>query len=457
MDTWLLAIGWVGFACIAAGGLGFVLTSLCERRWRAARVATLLFAPLLALFVAALVFDYAARPWVVLAVLVLEIVVGLVLTLPVGASPKLRVPGPQNRVDERDAIFHRFYRLKPGTPEFEQYYSAHPEKRAFDDEVRSLPGLAAPGSRTYDPLASHFQTATFEVLEGITREIDWPPAPAEDPPIQASPEESTRRVKGFARYLGADLVGTTKLNPAYVYSHIGRSPGEWGAPVDLNHTHAIAIAVEMSYEMIRHAPDAATTTETAFKYFEAAKVAMLVARCINHLGYEARAHVDGNYRVMCGPIAADAGLGELGRLGLIITPSLGPRVRLAVVTTNLPLTQDEPTPFGVQHFCDFCRKCATCCPSDSIDAGDKAVHGGVEKWRSNQDTCYRFWRIRGSDCSICVKVCPYSHPNSPLHNLVRWAIRRSALARRVALLADDLFYGRRPEAPSKLPDWHSRS
>lgn len=457
MKPWILTLGWVGFACVAAGTLGFVLTSLCERRWRPAGVAVLLFAPLVALFAAALTIDYPARSGVVLAVLVLETTGALLLTLPLGTSPRLRIPGPQTRVDERDAIFHRFYRLQPGTPEFEQYYSTYPDKRALDDEVRSLPGLAAPDSKTYHPLTSHFQTATFDVLEGVTREIEWQPAAAEDTPIQASPEEFTRRVKGFARYLGADLVGTTRLNPAYVYSHIGRSPGEWGAPVALDHAYAIAIAVEMSHEMIRHAPNAATTTETAFKYFEAAKIALLVARYINHLGYEARAHVDGNYRVMCGPIAADAGLGELGRLGLIITPSLGPRVRLSVVTTNLPLTQDESIAFGVQHFCEFCRKCARCCPSESIDAGEKGSHRGVEKWRSNQETCYRFWRIRGSDCSICVKVCPYSHPNTLPHNLVRWAIRRNALARRVALLADDLLYGRCPEAPGKLPDWHSQS
>jgi len=207
--------------------------------------------------------------------------------------------------------------------------------------------------------------------------------------------------------------------------------------------------------MVRHAPDNATTTETAVKYFEAAKIAMLVARYINLLGYAARAHVDGNYRVLCAPIAADAGLGELGRLGLLITPRFGPRLRLSVVTTDLPLVQDQPIHFGVQHFCSLCKKCADCCPSASIDSGDKALCRGVEKWQSNQESCYHFWRVQGSDCSICVKVCPYSHPSTPLHNLVRWAVRRNALGRRVALWADDLFYGRRPQPCFDLPDWHA--
>ncbi len=456
MVTWILALGWIGFAGLASGAVGFAITSLYERRWRAAGVAALLFTPLLGLFAALLLLDVPVRPWVVLALVVLGTLGGLLVTLPVGSNSSIRILGKQARVDEREAILHRFYRLESGMPEFDEYYRDHPEKLEFDEQVRSLPQLADPGSQTYHRLASPFQAAAFEVLESITRDIEWQPAPIEAAPVQAAPEEFSRRLKGFARYLGADLVGTTRLNPAYVYSHIGRSPGRWGASITLDHSHALAIGVEMSHDMVRHAPDSATTTETAFKYFEAAKIAMLVARYINLLGYEARAHVDGNYRVMCGPIAADAGLGELGRLGLLISTTFGPRLRLSVVTTNLPLPQDEPVCFGVQHFCHFCRKCATCCPSGAIDSGQKAIYQGVEKWQTNQESCYRFWRVQGSDCAICVKVCPYSHPDTPMHELVRWAVARNARARRLALLADDLFYGRRPKARYDLPEWHAK-
>ena len=456
MATWILALGWIAFAGLASGAVGFAITSLYERSWRATGVAALLFPPLLGLFAALLLLDVSVRPWVVLALVVLGTLGGLLVTLPVGSNPSIRIPLKQGRIDEREAILHRFYRLESGMPEFDEYYRDHPEKLEFDEQVRSLPQLADPGSQTYHRLASPFQAAAFEALEGITRDIEWRPCPIEAAPVQAAPEEFSRRLKGFARYLGADLVGTTRLNPAYVYSHIGRSPGTWGARITLDHSHALAIGVEMSHDMVRHAPDSATTTETAFKYFEAAKIAMLVARYINLLGYEARAHVDGNYRVMCGPIAADAGLGELGRLGLLISPTFGPRLRLSVVTTNLPLTQDEPVCFGVQHFCHLCRKCATCCPSGAIDSGQKAIYQGVEKWQTNQESCYRFWRVQGSDCAICVKVCPYSHPNTPMHNLVRWTVRRNALARRLAVLADDLFYGRRASGRYHLPDWHTK-
>ena len=451
-------MGWAEFVVVVVGILIFIFTSISEKRLRPVRVAFFVFTPPLSLFLVLLLSNFTGKSWILLSILLASALSVLILVLPLGSNLPIQIKGEQEQVDERDAIFHRFYRLKPNTPEFEEYYRIHPEKFEFDQKVRSLPPLGCSGSKTYDPFTSPFQIAMFEVLEeNIVLDIDWEPEPLESTPVNASPEELTRRIKGFARYLGADLVGTTKLNPAYVYSHIGRSPGEWGAPITLNHSYAIAIAVEMRYDMIRHAPDNAVTTESAFKYIEAAKIAMILAKYINLLGYEARAHVDSNYRVMCGPIAVDAGLGELGRLGLLITPEFGPRVRLSVVTTNLPLTQDKPISFGVQDFCSFCKKCAVNCPSGAIDNGEKGIYKGVEKWQSNQEACYRFWRIQGSDCSVCIKVCPYSHPGTFLHNTVRKLIKRNSLARRLALLGDDLFYGRKPQDRSPLPDWHARS
>ena len=453
----LLVIGWIAFGLAAMLAILFMLTSVFEREWRAAGLTVVLAVPALGVLGAPLLIDFPGRFWVLPGLLVLGVAAVLLLVLPQGKSPPVQIPGPLERVDERDAVFHRFYRIQPGTGEFEDYYRGHPEKKAFDEKVRALPPLGGPGSKTYHPIGSVFQVAAFSVLEEISREIEWEPVPLGNKMVQAPPEEFSARLKGFARYLGADLVGCTRLNPAWVYSHIGRSPGTFGAPIELEHKYALAVAVEMSHDMVRQAPGSPTTTETAFKYFEVGKIAMILARTINLLGYPARAHLDGNYRVMCVPVAADAGLGELGRSGLLVTRRFGPRVRLAVVTTDLPLEPDEPVAFGVQHFCELCKKCATVCPSGSIDSGARDVYAGVVKWQTRQDTCYRAWRTQGSDCNLCVKVCPYSHPGTTLHNLVRFLTSRGALARSLLLKADDLFYGRRPKGVFKKPPWHADS
>jgi len=455
LNILIILAGWISFTLFIILGSAFIYTFLKEQEWYAAVKGMLVFLPLSVLFFILLITDFSAQPWIILSLLVLSGIFLLLVSLPFNKIRPIRVQGKQEKIDERDALFHRFYRLEPKTPEFEAYYSEHPEKMESDEKIRSLPHFGKPGSKTYHPIASLFQAATFEVIESITRKIEWKATPIKGKPVQAAPEDFSQRIKGFARYLGADLIGTTKLNPAYIYSHIGRSPGKWGQPIELNHRYAIAIAVEMSQNMIRHAPGIPTTTETAFQYLEAAKIAMVLAKYINLLGYEARAHLDGNYRVMCIPIAADAGLGELGRLGLLVTPEFGPRMRISIVTTNLPLIQDKPVAFGVQHFCSFCKKCAINCPTGSVDAGEKKIYAGVEKWQSDQDSCFRFWRKQGTDCAVCIKVCPYSNPNTLTHNMLRWVVRRNNFARRLAYWGDELFYGKRRKSGFQFPEWHN--
>ena len=175
-------------------------------------------------------------------------------------------------------------------------------------------------------------------------------------------------------------------------------------------------------------------------------MAVQLADLIKRLGFQARAHIDGNYRVICPLVARDAGLGELGRMGLLMTPRLGPRVRIAVVTTDLPLETDSPfsDPTTVA-FCMDCMKCARSCPSRAISFTDpEADEEGVVRWTIDSEACFTLWAKLGTDCARCMAVCPYSHPDNAVHGLARRAARRSGIARRALLELDDLFYGRRP-------------
>ena len=451
MNYWLIISGWICFTTLFISALIFIITSIYEQEKRATIRGIFIFSPTLIIFAAILLLNYQLKDWIIFSLLSFTFLAILIILIPKNKTESLKIPGKQTKVDECDALFHRFSNLKSGTPEFDEYYSKYPEKLDFDNEMRAMPNLGEPGSRTYHRISSLFQEVSFNSIDNIRHGFTWQP---EVKPLQGNPEVFTTRIKGFAKYLGAKLVGITILNQAYIYSNSARTPGKWGEPIRLNHKYAIAIAVEMSHDMVKHAPENPTTTETAFKYYEVAKIATLTARFINKLGYEAQAHVDGYYKVMCIPIAAAAGLGELGRLGLLVTPEFGPRIRLAIVTTNIPLVPDKPISFGVQHFCTFCKKCATACPSNSIETGKKKIYAGVEKWQSDQDNCYKFWRKQGTDCGICIKVCPYSNPNTFIHNVIRWVIQRNNLSRRLAFLGDEFFYGNRLKNKFKLPDWH---
>jgi reductive dehalogenase len=209
----------------------------------------------------------------------------------------------------------------------------------------------------------------------------------------------------------------------------------------------------MDYRMTRQGPGAGTVMETAKQYLRAAEIAVQIAEFIRQLGYSARAHISSHYEVICPLVARDAGLGEIGRMGLLMTPQLGPRVRLSVVTTELPLTPDVRSFDSTMiEFCNNCRKCTVVCPSQSIPRGDREEEDGALRWKINAETCFTYWCKVGTDCGRCLAVCPYSHPDNALHNLVRFLIRQSGVFRRIAPLLDDLLYGRKPK-PMEPAAW----
>ena len=442
-------IGLIALGLVAACGFGaFGLLSICEGARRAARGA-FAAAALTGLppFLACLL-PPAAR-LVALTVTAGGMVVGVLLfLLPIGRVARGN-DVPRQRFDERDIPFARA-RLLPGSPTYDAYYAMRPENRVPDDETRALPGLLSPTSRRANPLAFASATASFSLIEGVRDQVDGPVHPAHGEPAA---ERMTPYIKGLARYYGARTVGIAELQPYHVYSHIGRGSGEYGAPIALDHRYAIAFTVEMDHAMMGAAPNAPVVMESARQYVAAAQVALQLGYLIRTLGYEARAHIDGNYRVIAPLVARDAGLGEIGRMGLLMTPELGPRVRLGVVTTDLPLIPDRRgDDTSVIDFCRLCKKCAETCPSKSIPWGDREEIDGALRWRIDADSCFRYWNTIGTDCGRCMSVCPYSHPDNAAHNLVRWAIRHSGAARRAALWMDNLLYGAKP-APRPAPAW----
>ena len=221
----------------------------------------------------------------------------------------------------------------------------------------------------------------------------------------------------------------------------------------MEHVWAIAFTVEMDHAVMRTAPEAPVVAESARRYVDAAMIGVQLAAAIRGMGYPARAHIDGNYRVIAPLVARDAGLGEIGRMGLLMTPGLGPRVRIGVVTTDLPLAADAPgDDTSVLDFCTICRKCADNCPTNSIPFGDREPMDGGLRWALDADSCFRYWNLIGTDCGRCMTVCPFSHPSNPAHDLVRWMLRRSGAARLGGLWLDDAFYGRdpRPLSPEDI-------
>lgn len=359
------------------------------------------------------------------------------------------LPGrPAKRVHEADVVLSRRL-LAPGSEAYDSYYRLHPEYLETDEKSRNAPGLL-------DHQARYFHTGTFAAARANFDLIDYLGAlthgPGDRMPVKVNPEKTSRFIRQWLTGTGAHSVGFTSLEEYHLYSHKGRGPRS-GSPIRRRHQHAIALSVEMDHRMMQSAPRGTTVMESSEQYLRSGVLALKLASWIRALGYEATAHIDGNYELICPLVAADAGLGTIGRMGLLMTPRLGPRVRIAVVSTNLPLSYDTMDPDRTTlHFCHLCKKCARVCPSSAIPEGDRKIIDGAQRWQIDSERCYHYWTTSGTDCGRCITACPYSHPDKGFHRFIRWGIKNNLLFRRLAIKLDDLFYGKKP-AIKAMPDW----
>ena len=168
--------------------------------------------------------------------------------------------------------------------------------------------------------------------------------------------------------------------------------------------------------------------ETATTYSRMAVLASALAEFVRAVGYRAIPSI--NDLALNIPLAIEAGFGEQGRHGKLITPEFGPSLRLCKVITDLPLARDYPIAFGVGAFCETCRKCARSCPSRSIPEGPRTWSGpnisnnpGVFTWHLDNETCRKYWNLAlGDNCTVCVRVCPFTKGPALIHDVARAAV-----------------------------------
>ena len=220
----------------------------------------------------------------------------------------------------------------------------------------------------------------------------------------AAPEQLAAEATAFALAHEADAVGIAAMDPLYVFE--GYSIEEpW----------VIVLVLAHNYERLKQVPSNATNgvgvTEIGDQYARGTRASYALANWIRSQGYNAKAFPGpGADALLLIPPAVDSGLGELGKHGSLITRQFGSGVRLAGITTDMPLVASSPRRFGADEFCASCQVCTNACPPGAITEHKQMVRG-VERWYVDFDKCIPYFAETAS-CGICFAVCPWTRPDA---------------------------------------------
>lgn len=366
-------------------------------------------------------------------------------------KPTYEIVGPVEHYDMRDYMYSRIA-LKPGDPRYEDYYSRHPEKKAIDDDMRRRADKSGKERLNNDAVNEQIALSGFygtmavsppRVVNSYKKMPLHPSGRPEAVRLHVDPEKMARKIKAFALHLGAAKVGITKLNQDWVYTY---NNAPYGEPVDLNHENIICMAFTMDPFMTDGQTGLGENFEIGWKYSYASYISIIMANLIRNLGWPARPLPAFNAPYIVAPVFIDAGIGEYGRCGYVVTKEFGNNWRPGAVATDLPLAYDKPVDFGLQDFCEKCGICADRCPSGAIPQGtnQQEVVRGIRRWQLDQEKCYKYWTTIGHGCGICQAVCPWNHPNSWSHNIVREVGERFPGLRSLIIKGEEFFYKHKP-------------
>jgi len=264
-----------------------------------------------------------------------------------------------------------------------------------------------------------------EMCEVFNPAADRGPKTVEQAPqaIEKPAEVWTDLIKQYVLENEGDLVGITPMSPDYVYEGY-----------EVNEANVVIIGVSMDYDELIQAPASFEQpnagVEVGRQYNRASRVARRLTNYILEQGHYAKGW-PGPYAsgLSMMPAAIQAGLGELGKHGSLINREYGSSFRLAAVTTDMPLTYDQPADFGADDFCTRCQVCANACPPGAIFDVKQMVRG-EEKWYVDFDACIPYFGETLA-CGICIARCPWSKPGTAprlAEKMLRWRAKRAAKA-----------------------------
>jgi len=147
-----------------------------------------------------------------------------------------------------------------------------------------------------------------------------------------------------------------------------------------------------AYRQLNYQLDTAALAVSAALALEGQRsLAIAASQIVNHT--PPQGHISSRH------LGEAAGIGWIGRSGLLVTPEYGARVRLVVVLTDAPLAVGKAMPFS----CGKCGLCVKVCPANAIAGSPEAFK--LEACYAKLTEFTKIPYVGQHICGVCVKAC----------------------------------------------------
>ena len=231
-----------------------------------------------------------------------------------------------------------------------------------------------------DGIRREFSPETAELYEEFQEDmkpaLEWVRASGDlEPTAEPSGDDVTQSIRDVARELGYSEVGFTRFDRRYVYK-ARQDDVRRGLP------NAICLALEQEHSATQTMPSLDAEVAQGATYKQQAELAKKLVQHIHSLGY--RAQVSGptwQFGPMI-PMFVDAGLGQLGVNGQLLSPHFGPGRGCRSLSRMLGSHTTGPWITVSRSSARFAR-CASCAVRDGLSRGSGCGIGVLRRRSSS--------------------------------------------------------------------------
>lgn len=222
------------------------------------------------------------------------------------------------------------------------------------------------------------------------------------PTAPATPGDLSAAIRAAAAEAGLVAVGFAPYDPRYTYE----DQHDW-----VKYPNVVCFAVEQDYEATQLIPAEPAEQAVWGHNVELGDKALALGEAIRAMGYHAQIHPPNAATCVIHPYFVQAGLGQMGANGQLLSPWFGSRARLGILTTDAPVTFDAPVDYGITGLCKECRTCIRRCPGRALSQ-EQVWWRGVRKFKVDLKRCMPMLP-RYDACAVCMKVCPVQRYGLP--------------------------------------------
>lgn len=213
-----------------------------------------------------------------------------------------------------------------------------------------------------------------------------------DKPEFIADDKFIKEFEDYAHSIGIKAIGYTQLTPEFLIRE-----------KFIQYPNAIVLTMEMGKELIGTTPGDETQELNNAAYAKLGKLTYELSDYLREKGYATEVAHPYEGIINFTPLAQYAGIGFIGKNGLLITPESGPGQKISAIfvsIANLPI-KDENEHSWIPEYCERCGKCIKACPEKALIEKETCC-GGTEV-QFIQKLCIGC----SQGCTYCIEACPF--------------------------------------------------